>query len=294
MRLDAILKPIAKDLDSVLRGLRERLERLVTRQTAAGALAGLEIGSVTHLFSSPGKLIRPALVLLSSRGAMPEGPVSETPRAVVDLGIAAELVHSASLVHDDIVDKAESRRDLPSVNQLYGNAAAVLAGDVLYAEFFMTLLGLPGIGWVERGDLFRRFAETTQRMCVGEMLAQRIVSSGSAASLGEYLAIAQRKTAELMSVCCAGGAIVRGAPTAVVDALGEFGLAFGMAFQLVDDALDGDALLAEDSDATGRAREYGRRALGSIEGLPGNAGLDGLRELCGYVLARGEAGMDRL
>lgn len=288
MKLDLILTSLTSDLEVVRTGLLGRLDRLVARQN----LADGEIETISHLFSTPGKLIRPALVLLSARATGLD--TTRRRRTLVDLSIAVELVHSASLIHDDIVDAADERRGQPSMNRRFGSAVAVLAGDILYAEFFLTLLDLPGTGWPERGELFRRFAVTTQRMCFGEMHEHRLADGGRTATQEEYLDIVERKTADLMAVCCAGGAIAAGADTDTVRRLGEFGMAFGMAFQLVDDALDGDALFGTSGAAAERARAYVDRARDAIAPLPAGPGHRVLVDLCDYVLERAATGVDRL
>ena len=288
MKLDTILAPLIPDLEIVRGGLRSRLERLVARQD----LSDDETATIKHLFETPGKLIRPALVLLAAQATGLDW--SGRRQTLVDLAIAVELVHSASLVHDDIVDGAEERRGRESLNRRFGSAVAVLAGDILYAEFFLTLLELPATGWPERGELFRRFAQTTQRMCFGEMQEHRIAGRGERATRTEYLDIVERKTADLMSVCCAAGAIGAGADADTVRHLGDFGMAFGMAFQLVDDALDGDALYGSAPDAVDRAGEYVDQARASLAGLPAGPGRDVMTRLCVYLLERAARGVDRL
>ena len=100
--------------------------------------------------------------------------------------------------------------------------------------------------------------------------------------------------AELMSACCAGAALVQGARPEAVERLAGFGRAFGMAFQLVDDALDGDALLPEGADTVERAEEYAAEALALLDGLEGREGAASLAALCGYVVDRAKVGVDRL
>lgn len=292
MKLDAIYEPIAEELGEVGRGLVERLERVIARQGISEALADLPAGSVTHLFSSPGKLIRPALVLLSAKAVGADS--ARLGPALVVLGIAVELVHSASLVHDDIIDGAQRRRDIDSVNGRFGNAVAVLAGDVLYAELFVTLLDLPGVGWRDREELFRRFADATQSMCFGEMREHRMAERAEDASVAEYLDVVERKTAELMALSCAGAGIVCSAPREAVERLSAFGRAFGMAFQLVDDALDGDAVPGPGWNPLERAEEYAREARDRLGELGPAAAAGPLGQLCGYVIDRAKAGVDRL
>jgi geranylgeranyl pyrophosphate synthase len=293
MKLHSILEPVAGGLELVRRGIHDRIEGLIARQNLPRDLVETAGASVGHLFAAEGKLLRPALVLLSARAATGDDAEQFSP-ALVGLAVAAELLHSASLVHDDIIDEAESRRDRESVNGRFGNTVAVLAGDILYAEFFVALSGLSGASWEHRGELFRLFADTTQRMCFGEMREHQISVRGTGERLPEYLDIVERKTAELMSVCCAGGAILCGAPTDTVRQLADFGRSFGMAFQLVDDVLDGDTRLASTSEGMERALEYAGEARGRAALFAPGVGKLALDALCAYLLDRAHAGVDRL
>lgn len=292
MKLDTIYEPIEEELRDVASGLVDRLERVIARQGISEALTDLPLDSVTHLFSSPGKLIRPALVLLSAQAVGAD--FAKLAPALVGLGIAVELVHSASLIHDDIIDGAESRREIDSVNGRFGSAVAVLAGDVLYAELFVTLLDLPGLPWRDREVLFRRVADATQRMCFGEMRERRILERAGDASVEEYLDVVDRKTAELMALSCAGAGIVSSAPRETVDRLSAFGRAFGMAFQLVDDALDGDAVSGPEWDPLERAEEFAREARERLVEIGSGSATCALGDLCGYVIDRAKVGVDRL
>jgi len=196
-----------------------------------------------------------------------------------------------------VVTPAPARRGWNPVPALWGvviAAVAVLAGDVLYAELFVTLLDLPGVGWRDREELFRRFADATQSMCFGEMREHRMAERAEDASVAEYLDVVERKTAELMALSCAGAGIGFSAPREAVERLSAFGRAFGMAFQLVDDALDGDAFAGPGWNPLERAEEYAREARVRLGELGPAAAAGPLGELCGYVIDRAKAGVDRL
>ena len=182
-----------------------------------------------HFLSHLGKRIRPALLFLAAGAGNPSA--QPNPTALVKAATAFELVHSASLVHDDIIDAADSRRGAPTVNGKYGNTVAVLAGDILYAQAFLML----------SGDVptFRIILDVTKHMCMGEIHQLR------SASMTEelYFKIIESKTAHLMSACCEVGATMNDSPPEVIAALRDFGRRFGFLYQLVDDWQDGDAPL---------------------------------------------------
>jgi len=172
-----------------------------------------------------GKLIRPQLVLLS---ADLFGPIT---RQVIDVGVAIECIHTASLVHDDIIDKACLRRGVPTVNHLHGSHAAVLAGDHLFATAFEILT---------RHRLNSVLEEVTgaiRRMCAGE-ITQDLNLYNTAQTEENYLDNIWGKTASLFGVACRCGALVAGATAAEVEQVGWFGESLGYAYQIADDLLD--------------------------------------------------------
>ena len=180
-----------------------------------------------QFLSHPGKRIRPALLYISA-GAGNPGQRESSPH-LVKAATAFELVHSASLVHDDIIDVADLRRGAATVNGRFGNTVAVLAGDLLYAQAFLML--------PENVPIFRIILNVTKRMCMGEIHQMR------AKTMTEelYFKVIESKTALLMSASCEVGAILSGAQPEVVATLREFGLRFGFLYQLVDDWQDQDA-----------------------------------------------------
>lgn len=172
-----------------------------------------------------GKMLRPGLLLLSARSSGRVTQVHSTLAAVV------EMVHMATLVHDDVLDEAEERRRGPTVRMLEGNKGAVLLGDFFISHAFHLCASI--------GDTHAstRIGQTTNCVCEGEMLQNRHCQDAGL-SLEDYLEIIRRKTAVLTAVCCELGAHYAGAANCVVESLSRFGLSLGMAFQIVDDVLD--------------------------------------------------------
>ncbi len=178
-----------------------------------------------HLLSAGGKRLRPALTLLSAQlvGSL-------TSRAIIFAAVV-ELMHTATLIHDDVIDKAELRRGRAAVHTLWGNEAAVMCGDHLYARAFSIL--------AEDGDLevIRTMATASSRVCEGEVLELQWAFNPHIGE-AECLEIARLKTAELMAASCKVGALAVHADRKVVKALETFGRQLGIAFQIVDDVLD--------------------------------------------------------
>ncbi len=180
-----------------------------------------------YLRASGGKRVRPALLILSNY-AVNGTAASEN---VVRLATVMEVLHTATLVHDDIIDNADVRRSRASVNARFGNQAAVLMGDWLYMSAFETSLKERSL---EILDILTRL---TRKMTEGELI-QLTTLGKTAISETEYFDILERKTAYLFSACCEIGAILGNAPNDWQIALRNFGMNLGTAFQLADDLLD--------------------------------------------------------
>jgi len=180
-----------------------------------------------YLRSSGGKRVRPALTILSNYAVGGDGARYNSIR----MATVMEFLHTATLVHDDIIDSADTRRNRPTVNALYGNETAVLMGDWLYMSAFETSLterSLPIL------DILTR---VTRKMTEGELL-QLTTLGRTDLSEAQYLDVIQRKTAYLFSACCEVGAILAGASEEEQKALADYGMHLGTAFQLTDDLLD--------------------------------------------------------
>src|SRR5437868_126842 len=180
-----------------------------------------------YLRASGGKRVRPALTLLAARAA--GGDASR--QNVVRMATVMEFLHTATLVHDDIIDNAETRRNRPSINSRFGNQTAVLMGDWLYMSAFETSLAERSI------PILDILTAATRKMTEGELLQLTLIGSTEITE-EEYLEILQRKTAYLFSACCEIGAIMGGADAIQQEALRQYGMNLGAAFQLVDDLLD--------------------------------------------------------
>lgn len=212
----------AKEVFELLRDDLAAIEREFGRDTVSNVHAITEIGE--YLRAGGGKRIRPALLLLASRlfGA--------TRRGAIRLGAVVEIIHTATLVHDDIIDEARTRRGRPAANTQWGNAKCVLAGDWLYMQSFK-------IAVEERNfKVLDLLIDLTQQMVEGELLQMETL--GRCISLEEHLDLIHRKTACLFSVCMRLGAVLGGADEDGERRLGDYGRAVGMAFQIVDDVLD--------------------------------------------------------
>lgn len=180
---------------------------------------------VEHCADFQGKRLRPALLLLAGRACGAIRPAHPVLAAVV------EMIHTATLVHDDILDEAMLRRHVPSVNAEWGNEAAVLLGDYLFTHAFHLAASL------ESTLACRWIGRATNHVCEGEM--QQIHNRGNLALDEEtYFSIIRGKTAELTAVSCRLGAAYASAAEPVVDALEEYGRDLGVAFQIADDVLD--------------------------------------------------------
>jgi len=188
------------------------------RRLAELALHGIEAG---------GRRLRPALVICAAMAIGGRDAVSER---VIDAAAAVELLHLASLYHDDVLDDAAARRGRPSVNALWGNHAAVLGGDVLLSHAYRVAADL---GAAE----LHRLSHTLAALCSGQV-AESTAQFDAARDVAHYDASIRGKTATLLATCCWLGATTAGASPQLADGLGHYGMELGIAFQIVDDVLD--------------------------------------------------------
>jgi octaprenyl-diphosphate synthase len=211
-----------KEIFEMLRDDLAAIEREFGRDTVSNVEAITEIGE--YLRGGGGKRIRPALLLLSSKLFDYRG------RGAVKLGAVVEIIHTATLVHDDIIDEARTRRGRPAANTQWGNSKCVLAGDWLYMQAFKVAVQ-------ERNfRILDTLIELTQQMVEGELL--QMEKLGKFISQDGYFDLIFRKTACLFSVCMRMGAILGGATPEQEEGLAQYGRDLGMAFQIVDDVLD--------------------------------------------------------
>jgi octaprenyl-diphosphate synthase len=217
--------PAAKSVKEIFELISEDLlaiEREFGRDTVSNVAAITQIGE--YLRNGGGKRLRPALLLLSAKLMDYRG------QGAIRLGAVVEIIHTATLVHDDIIDDAQIRRGRPSANTQWGNSKCVLAGDWLYMQAFKVAVA-------ERNfAILDTLIELTQKMVEGELL--QIEKLGKLVSLQEHFDLIYRKTACLFSVCMRLGGILGGATPEQIEKLGQYGHCVGMAFQIVDDVLD--------------------------------------------------------
>jgi len=182
-----------------------------------------EIGE--YLLNAGGKRIRPALLLLTSK------MLGDESRMTIRLAAVVEFIHNATLVHDDVIDAADTRRGRPSANSHWGNSMTVLAGDWLYMQSFAVALAEKNL------EVLNTLIDITQKMVEGELLQLTLLGK-SEITEQQLLDIVERKTAYLFSGCTKLPAIAAGMNHGSAERLAEIGKSLGMAFQLVDDLLD--------------------------------------------------------
>ena len=211
-----------------------RIENLLM-STAAASVHPLVSESSTHLIKAGGKRLRPALVAICSRAGEPGR------RATLQAAAGIELIHLASLYHDDVIDETETRRGVPTAHSKWGVEVAVLAGDFLFATGC-------ALGAQAGGEVPLLIAAALAEVCEGQIVETESVGDPRR-SVAEYFETIKRKTAALFRASCELGVVTSGADEAVRPHLARFGEKLGIAFQLVDDLLD----LFGDPEVTGKA-----------------------------------------
>ncbi len=227
----AVFPPsVVADLDEVERRLRAQAQ---SRDPRLGSWSA-------ETLAAGGKRIRPLLLLTAFQacGGTALGP--EGRDRALDAAVALELVHTASLVHDDIMDEAAERRGLPSTYAAHGRDAAILVGDFLFTQAFALAARLPK-------DAMAMTADACRRLCEGQLREQELLASGRP-DREAYAAVIRDKTAALLAAGCGIGATMAEADAATVQALYRYGDATGRAFQILDDVLD----VAGDPQWTGK------------------------------------------
>lgn len=245
--------------------------RLVEEEIALESVASVD--SITaisrYLQVSGGKRLRPSLLLLASK------LVGDGGKGAVRLGAVVELVHTATLVHDDVIDEAETRRGRPSTNVQWGNHTSVLAGDWLYMQAFQLALK-------ERNfRVLDILIALTQMMVEGELLQLERIGKIDI-SEADYMELVDRKTAGLFSACARLGSLIAGATPQIEEKLGDYAWNLGMAFQLVDDVLDFTAREQTLGKPTGSDLREGKVTLPLIYALERASGEE--RRWVGMIL----------
>jgi heptaprenyl diphosphate synthase len=243
--------------------LAPHLRRVERRLRAAATWCDPRLGHIAmHLIRAGGRRLRPALVVSAAIASKGQAGVSAR---VVDAAAAVELLHLASLYHDDVLDCASVRRGQQSANAKWGNHTAILAGDVLLSRAFHLATSF------RRSEL-RRFADVVAELCSGQ-LTESETQFDVGRDIGQYTSTIQGKTASLFGTSCWLGGSAAGAEAAALDALHRYGTELGLAFQIADDVLD---LCAEDGDVgkpTGSDVRHGVFTLPVLLACTGDPGL---------------------
>jgi len=228
--------PAASSLAQVARLIQPHLEEVEARiaQQAAAFDPALE-GYVVYALGSRGKRLRPLLALLAG------GATGQINSNHVDLAVIVELIHIATLVHDDVMDEAERRRAQPTANARWGNSLSVLLGDCLFAHALTLSTNF------ENADISRAIARTAATVCSGEMI-QTQRQFDLTLTVQDYLRIVEMKTGSLFSAAAELAAIISEADPNVIETFKNFGFQIGTAYQIYDDCLD----LAGTESATGK------------------------------------------
>ena len=220
-----LAQSIAADMEAVNTVIRHRLHSDVT----------LVNQIAEYIIGAGGKRIRPTLVLLMANAYAYQGTAHHELAAVV------EFIHTATLLHDDVVDESSMRRGRQTANALFGNAASVLVGDFLYSRSFQMMVGLHNM------RVMQILSDATNVIAEGEVL-QLLNMHDPDVSEAAYLNVIRSKTAKLFEAAAQLGALIAGATDAQVTAAGDYGASLGTAFQLIDDVLD----YAGDADTIGK------------------------------------------
>ncbi len=219
MNKTAALKQTFELINSELYAVEERI------RAQARAFDPAVEGYVTYAVESTGKRLRPALALIAGGATGNIGPDH------FDLAVVVELIHAATLVHDDILDSADTRRGQPTANAKWGNSLSVLLGDCLFSHALKLASGF------RSSEMMRRMAEAASEVCSGEII-QTQRRFDLKLSVPDYYRIIEMKTGALFAVATELGAFLNEATPSVIAAMRTFGLKFGTAFQIYDDVLD--------------------------------------------------------
>ena len=209
------------------------VDALIRRRLASDVVLINQVAE--YIVGAGGKRLRPMLLLLAAGALDHRGPDAHQLAAVV------EFIHTATLLHDDVVDESDLRRGRRTANAVWGNAASVLVGDFLYSRSFQLMVEL------DRMEVMRILADTTNRIAEGEVL-QLLHVRNPDTDEAAYLRVIERKTAVLFAAATRLGALLAGADACTCDAMHDYGLNLGYAFQIADDVLD----YAADADALGK------------------------------------------
>jgi len=242
--LDFLKPAIGADMDAVDRVLRESLasDVVLIRRVSEYIIAG------------GGKRLRPAVLLLAANACGYRGTAHHTLAAVL------EMIHTATLLHDDVVDESQMRRGHATANAAFGNAASVLVGDFLYSRAFQLMVG------VDRMRVLAIMADATNVIAEGEVM--QLMHAGDAALTEDaYFEVIRRKTAKLFEAAGRLGAVLGGASASLEESLAAYGMHLGIAFQIMDDVLDYSGDVAAIGKNVGDDLAEGKMTLPLIRAL---------------------------
>ena len=251
-----LLQPVEADLDALLADLRSLI----------GAGHPILQAAAEHLFAAGGKRLRPGIVLLLSRAIDPAGALGPRHRRLAEI---TEMIHTASLVHDDVVDEAATRRGVDTVHSRFNNRLAVLAGDFLFAQASWHLANLDDL------EVVKLLSRVIMDLADGEV-RQSLFRYDTGQSFETYLAKSYCKTASLIANSARAAGVLSGLPAEQLDALYHFGRQLGLAFQVVDDILDftgSDQQLGKPAASDLATGYLTAPALYALEERPALAGL---------------------
>jgi len=201
----------------------ERVNQLIIDQLQSNVELVENIGH--YIVDAGGKRLRPLLALLAAKA------LDEADDQAVTFAAVVEFIHTATLLHDDVVDISTLRRGRPTANAHFGNASSVLVGDFIYTRAFQLMVQLANM------ELLNHMADTTNVIAEGEV-SQLVRAGNPSVTEAQYLEVIERKTAALFAAACKGPAILKGHPVEVQEAMENYGRHLGIAFQMIDDVLD--------------------------------------------------------
>jgi len=263
MKFDEVSIPIIKELnqfESELKNIAAKLDDTTAQDI------------FTYFFSIPGKRLRPTLTFLSA-GAINNQLTPSITHNLIQLAIGIELIHSASLIHDDIIDGDLLRRGQKTLNKTFGNKIAVLAGDALYSRAFTTF----------SDTLTSEFAQVMGRVTESMSMAEILNINNPSPDRETYFKIILGKTAAFMSACCSLGGSIVGANEEESNMLSKYGENLGMAYQILDDYIDEDNTAMKNVTIE-EGFQFAYAAKSSIENLKDSAYKKSLIMLVDYVL----------
>jgi octaprenyl-diphosphate synthase len=267
MTLEQIRELVTTDFEAVDRLIKRRLHSQVA----------LVDQVATYIIYAGGKRLRPLLVLMAARACGHQGEQHVEAAAII------EFIHTATLLHDDVVDGSSLRRGRKTANEVFGNAASVLVGDFLYSRSFQMMVTL------NRMSIMEIVADATNAISEGEVL-QLMNAHDPNTTEAQYIDVIQRKTARLFQAGAQLGAILSDAPPVIEESLARYGRHIGTAFQLVDDALDYQADEASLGKHLGDDLAEGKPTLPLIYAM--QHGSDAQREMIRHAIENG--GLDHL